>query len=172
MQVKGSTIHKPQIVSVQFLTRRRSTDIQVFEMLCKLHFSLAYICCCLDGHSSATGFVMYRINNMCCVFDADKSFFFRSFMIMQRSSGRMRVCGPAGKGPMNISSSTVHSSKSPWLMSTHIHISLGFETHASIFLSLVFYLTFIYTYSEQNHVNAGVFGCFHIWFMPVLTFLR
>lgn len=37
----------------------------------------------------------------------------RSIMTMQRSSGRTRVCGPAGKGPTNISSSTAHSSKSP-----------------------------------------------------------
>lgn len=36
----------------------------------------------------------------------------RSFMIMQKSFGRTRVCGHAGRGPMNINSSTVHSSKS------------------------------------------------------------
>lgn len=36
----------------------------------------------------------------------------RSFMTMQRSSGRTMGCGPAGKGPTNINSSTVHSSES------------------------------------------------------------
>ena len=36
----------------------------------------------------------------------------RSFMTMQSSSGRTRVCGPAGIGLTNINSSTAHSSKS------------------------------------------------------------
>lgn len=34
-------------------------------------------------------------------------------MTIQRASGRTTACGPAGKGPTNISSSTAHSSKSP-----------------------------------------------------------
>ena len=50
----------------------------------------------------------------------------RSFTTMQGSSGRTRVCAPAGKGPTNINSSTVHSSESLFTpFSIKHHISKG-----------------------------------------------
>lgn len=52
-------------------------------------------------------------------------------MTMQRSSGRTRVCGPAGKGPMNINSSTVHSSKSSVfkILSLFMHLYAAYVFH-------------------------------------------
>lgn len=68
---------------------------------------------------------------------------YRSIMTMQRSSGRTRVCGPAGKGLTNINSLTAHSSKSlffwplsffcppPYIhLQLHIHIFLRAHTSA------------------------------------------
>ena len=47
----------------------------------------------------------------------------RSFTTIQRCSGRTMACGPAGKGPTNISSSTVHSSKFH-LLRTHFGLHM------------------------------------------------
>lgn len=69
-------------------------------------------------------------------------------MTRQIPSGRTKVCGPAGKGPMNINLSTVHNSKSDCFN------PLSFFFHSQTYIPYACNLTYGYLMALTSCAGA------------------